>query len=334
VAVLFVFSVYLSNNSTSLSSLLTAALQTTAETSSAEPADRAVVQPPTAQVLATPRQEAAGTTGGMAKMPVRNPSGPVISAPLQTAGLQQSSIEAISLAEEQFAAGLMKNPDKIIQIRPEPAPRKQQKNTEIPAADDAVLPKLSLQSYTHTDRKTAGISSETPPVPAVKTTAKTDTAPVSAKTDNAKSDHPVAVEPESESVPAKAAAAFSQPPLGRTDLGMTKPASAVVVNPSHNLSHQAKYSEVSGVELEVLTSLFVGAYERGNVEELMTLFDDQARANNKKGKLAADHKSYRWATAWWLQQSRRSTCLRTACSFPFEQPPRERYPTCPSTGSD
>jgi hypothetical protein len=73
-----------------------------------------VVQPPTAQVLATPRQEAAGTTGGMAKMPVRNPSGPVISAPLQTAGLQQSSIEAISLAEEQFAAGLMKNPDKII----------------------------------------------------------------------------------------------------------------------------------------------------------------------------------------------------------------------------
>lgn len=41
---------------------------------------------------------------------------------------------------------------------------------------------------------------------------------------------------------------------------------------------------ISDMDLEVLTSLFIGAYERGNLDELMTLFDDQARANDTQGK--------------------------------------------------
>jgi hypothetical protein len=54
--------------------------------------------------------------------------------------------------------------------------------------------------------------------------------------------------------------------------------------PPGTSQYKAKRSELSGVELEVLTSLFVGAYERGNIEEMMALFDDRASANNKTGK--------------------------------------------------
>jgi hypothetical protein len=119
--------------------------------------------------------------------------------------------------------------------------------------------------------------------PAVKTKTAMAVAAVPAAADKTIRTHPSAnAEAKSDSTQTLPAASL---PVGATDLAMAKPAAAATrVNPADEGVRRTTFSEVSGVELEVLTSLFVGAYERGNVDELMNLFDEQARANNKKGK--------------------------------------------------
>jgi hypothetical protein len=119
--------------------------------------------------------------------------------------------------------------------------------------------------------------------PAVKTKTAMAVAAVPAAADKTTRTHPSA-NAEAKSVSTQTLPAASLP-VGATDLAMAKPAAAAtLVNPADEGVRRTTFSEVSGVVLEVLTSLFVGAYERGNVDELMNLFVEEARANNKRGK--------------------------------------------------
>jgi len=61
-------------------------------------------------------------------------------------------------------------------------------------------------------------------------------------------------------------------------------ADAAQVALAHPVPVEPTGSPVSKLDLEVLISLFIGAYERGDLEALMALFAEQVETNNQAGK--------------------------------------------------
>lgn len=74
----------------------------------------------------------------------------------------------------------------------------------------------------------------------------------------------------------------TQPPP--TQLPPTPTVTVAASPPSITLVKSQEIPEISRLDVEVMTSLFIGAYERGDIEAMMTLFADGVGTANQLGK--------------------------------------------------
>lgn len=112
--------------------------------------------------------------------------------------------------------------------------------------------------------------------------------PVAALAVAVPSDPPPAAAPVTPAAPKPAPAA---PAATATTVAIVTPPPAVPLPPAAPAlakpplpASKPPTPSISEMDLEVLTALFIGSYERGNLDELMGLFDDQARSNDTQGK--------------------------------------------------
>jgi len=170
-------------------------------------------------------------------------------------------------------------------------------------AASPILPSLPMPVPTAIDGPSPGAGSipAAPTTPALPATPTLPAAPVARLERAAQTPLPVpAPRPARESPavasPAAGASGEGVPPIPRSrpaqpagpvaDAGSVsdaKPVALTTPTPPVTATPSVE-NAVTRLDLEVLASLFVGAYERGDIEALMALFADQVQTNHQVGK--------------------------------------------------